>query len=105
MRVFLKVASLADSRRSWLTGCRRAMSPSLIVDRQTSHGGKRVSHGFPDCGMGMDREHHVIDGSLELQGRHGLSQNLRRLRPDNMHAQNLAGCLVRHNFDESIVMI
>src|SRR6266581_1136998 len=75
------------------------------MDCQASDGGEGVSHCFPYRGMGVHREQHVIDGGLELQGGYGLGQNFRRQRSDHVHAQYFAGRVVRHYFDETIVMV
>ena len=35
---------------------------------------------------------------------HRFRDNLRRERPDDVHAQNFAVCFVRHHFNESVVL-
>jgi len=52
----------------------------------------------------MDDTRQLFRGAFHLQRHHGLGNQLRRVRPDNVYAQNLSILGVGNNFDEAFVL-
>src|SRR5882757_7669455 len=53
----------------------------------------------------MDREHHLLDSRLKFDRSDCLGDDLRRIRPNDVDAQNLAMLRVRNYFDEAVMRI
>ncbi len=62
----------------------------LRVNRHPLHRAIPIQHRLAQRRVRVDREHQVVHRSFELHHRNRFGNQLRRLRPDDVHAQNLA---------------
>src|ERR1700733_12618988 len=77
----------------------------LGVDRHALHRRIRIQHRLTQRRMRMNREHQLIHGAFEFHHRNRLGNQLRRLRPEDVDAQNLAVLGVGHDLYKTIVAV
>ena len=56
-------------------------------------------------GVGVDGPHQVFDGAFELHGGNGFGDELRRLRADDVHAEDLSVLGVGDDLHEAVVRV
>src|SRR5262245_8917305 len=72
------------------------------VDGLAERGQRGLEGGFGERRMRVDRVHDLLERGLERPAHRELVDDLRRLGTDDMHAEDLAGGLVRHDLDEAV---
>ena len=77
---------------------------SLRVDRHSVHAVRSIQHGFSQGRMGVDGPHQIFHGGFEFHCGHGFGDQLRRLRANDVHAENLAIVRIGNNLDEALML-
>src|SRR3954463_5416707 len=83
---------------------RSTISSGLDVDCEAMYVLKRFADRFVDRRMRMNRAHHALDRRLGFHCRYRFPDQFKRFRPDDVYAQYLAELLVRHHFDEALML-
>jgi len=74
------------------------------IYRNPVHAVGRVQHGFGQGRVRMDGPHQVFHSGFEFHGDYGFGDQFRRLRADDVHAENLAVIGVGDDLDEALVL-
>ena len=73
------------------------------IDGHVLHAAKAIQHGFRQGGVGVDGEHQLLDGRLQLQRHYRFGDHLGRLRPDDVHPQQLSVFGIRNHLHKAFV--